>query len=69
VDDFSSKLDLPKKLETVESIDANHMEMARCYNKDDSRYRAISGVLKRFIRKELGGRETSSANATGASCT
>lgn len=25
VDDFSSKLDLPRTLETVESIDANHM--------------------------------------------
>ncbi|KAF7506253.1 hypothetical protein GJ744_012061 [Endocarpon pusillum] len=29
MDDFSSKLDLPQALETVESIDANHMQMAR----------------------------------------
>ncbi|KAF2471354.1 uncharacterized protein BDR25DRAFT_26099 [Lindgomyces ingoldianus] len=29
VDDFSSKLDLPRALETVESINANHMQMAR----------------------------------------
>ncbi|KAF6788721.1 phosphorylase superfamily protein, partial [Colletotrichum musicola] len=50
VDDFSSKLDLPQSLETVESIDANHMEMARCSSKDDERYRAIIGVLRQFLR-------------------
>jgi hypothetical protein len=50
VDDFSSKLDLPRRLETVESIDANHMQMARCSDKADPRYRAIVGVLKQFIR-------------------
>jgi hypothetical protein len=60
VDDFSSKLDLPRKLETVESIDANHMQMARYFNKDDLGYRAISGVLKRFLRKELDKRVMSS---------
>ena len=50
VDDFSSKLDLPRSLETVESIDANHMQMARCSEKADARYRAIVGVLQQFIR-------------------
>ena len=35
VNDFSSKLDLPRGLETVETIDANHMQMARCSSKDD----------------------------------
>lgn len=53
VDDFSSKLDLPTALETVESIDANHMQMARYYSKNDQGYRAISGVLKSFVRQEL----------------
>jgi hypothetical protein len=53
VDDFSSKLGLPRTLETIESIDANHMQMARYSSKDDQGYRAISGVLKNFIRKEL----------------
>jgi hypothetical protein len=53
VDDFSSKLDLPSALETVESIDANHMQMARCSSKGDSCYRAISGVLRQFVRQEL----------------
>lgn len=52
MDDFSSKLDLPSGLETVESIDANHMEMARCRSRDDARYRAIAGVLRQFVRKE-----------------
>lgn len=52
VDDFSSKLDLHSGLETVESIDANHREMARCRSTDDPRYRAIAGVLRQFVRKE-----------------
>jgi hypothetical protein len=53
VDDFSSKLDLPRTLETVESIDANHMQMARYSSKDDQGYRAISGVLKATIREGM----------------
>jgi len=53
VDDFSSKLDLLRPLETVESIDTNHIQMARCSSKEDTRYRAISGVLKQYIRKEI----------------
>ena len=50
VDDFSSKLDLPRPLEMVESIDANHMQMARCSDRRDPQYRAISGVLRKFMR-------------------
>ncbi|TGJ83296.1 hypothetical protein E0Z10_g5439 [Xylaria hypoxylon] len=50
VDDYSSKVGLPPFSETVESIDANHMQMARCKNKLDSQYQAVSGVLKQFIR-------------------
>ncbi|MCJ1307313.1 hypothetical protein MMC25_000959 [Agyrium rufum] len=57
VDDFSSKLDLPRPLETVESIDANHMQMVRCIDRTDPRYRAISGVLKQFLRGGLVDRE------------
>ncbi|KAF2468687.1 WD40 repeat-like protein [Lindgomyces ingoldianus] len=53
VDDFSSKLDLPRSLETVESIDANHMQMARYNSKDDQGYRAVCGVLRSFILQEL----------------
>jgi hypothetical protein len=52
VDDFSSKLDLPRTLETVESIDANHIQMVKCGSREDASYRAISGVLRQFIRKE-----------------
>ncbi|KAK4249589.1 putative kinesin light chain [Corynascus novoguineensis] len=59
VDDFSSKLDLPRSLETVESIDANHMQIARCGDRADPRYRAIVGVLQQFIhRMVLDGNET-----------
>ena len=50
MDDFSSKLDLPREFETVESIDANHMQMARCSSRTDARYRAVMGVLKQFMR-------------------
>ena len=50
VDDFSSKLDLPRPLEVVESIDANHRQMARCSDRADPQYRAIAGVLQQFMR-------------------
>lgn len=36
-------------METVESIDADHRQMARCKSRSDSPYRAIFGVLKMFI--------------------
>ncbi|OAF60699.1 hypothetical protein VC83_03636 [Pseudogymnoascus destructans] len=62
VDNFSSKLDLAREQETVETIDANHMEMARCSSRDDARYRQICGVLKQFVRTGLPSRETNSVN-------
>ena len=58
VDDFSSKLDLPQAVETVESIDANHMQMASYSSRDDQGYRAIVGVLKACMRKELKTQQT-----------
>ncbi|KAK2594152.1 hypothetical protein QQS21_008151 [Conoideocrella luteorostrata] len=48
VGDFSSKLGLP--LETVESIDADHMAIAKCTSRLDPRYLAISGVIKGYVR-------------------
>jgi hypothetical protein len=78
VDDFSSKLDLPRALETVESIDANHMQMARYSSRDDQGYRAISGVLRAFVRQELGSQPippavvvdvVDAANTADAACT
>ncbi|KAI9706228.1 MAG: hypothetical protein M1812_008242, partial [Candelaria pacifica] len=51
VDNFSSKLDVPR-LETVESIDANHMQIARCKDQSDESYRAIVGVLKQFLKRD-----------------
>ncbi|KAI9692806.1 MAG: hypothetical protein M1820_009354 [Bogoriella megaspora] len=65
VDDFSSKLDLPRELETVESINANHMQMARYYRREDEGYRAISSILKAFLRQELHFQQTPSTNARG----
>ncbi|OBT95198.2 hypothetical protein VE01_07633 [Pseudogymnoascus verrucosus] len=62
VDNFSSKLDLAREQETVETIDANHMEMARCSSRDDASYRQICGVLKQFIRTGLSSRETNLAD-------
>ena len=58
VDDFSSKLDLPQEIETVETIGADHMRMAKYSSKDDEGYRAIIGVLKAYIRKELERQQT-----------
>jgi hypothetical protein len=68
VDNFSSKLDLAREQETVETIDANHMEMARCSSRDDACYRQICGVLKQFIRTRLSSRETNLANTKDRSC-
>lgn len=50
VDDFSSKLDLPG-FETLESIDADHKQMAKCTTRLDENYRAIAGVLKQFLKR------------------
>ena len=49
VSDFSSKLGMPK-VETIESIDANHIQMAKCKSRSDESYRAIAGVLKQFLK-------------------
>ena len=43
VEDYSSKLDYP--LEIVESLDANHMQMARFGGPTDPNYQKISGTL------------------------
>jgi hypothetical protein len=51
VENFSSKLELP--LEESESIDADHMQMARYSSKDDQGYRDIRDILKRFIGQEI----------------
>jgi hypothetical protein len=56
VDDVSSKFDLPRHLEIVECIDANHMEMARCRDRSDPRYHAILGVLREFMQNQSKGR-------------
>lgn len=56
VSDFSSKLGLPN-IETIESLDTDHRQMARCKDRSDENYRAIVGVLKQFLK-----RESSSAN-------
>jgi hypothetical protein len=69
VDDFSSKLDLPRALETVESIDANHMQMARYTSKTDEGYRAVCGVLKAFVQQELENHQTPLTIVADAICT
>ena len=50
VNDFSSKLGLPT-IETVESIDADHRQMARCSRREDETYRKIVGELISRIKK------------------
>ncbi|KAF2686316.1 hypothetical protein K458DRAFT_430168 [Lentithecium fluviatile CBS 122367] len=67
VDDFSSKLDLPRTLETVGSIDANHMQMARYSSKDDQGYRAVCGVLRSFIQEEPESQKIAPASAPDVS--
>ncbi|KAK1826132.1 hypothetical protein QBC39DRAFT_335302 [Podospora conica] len=54
VSDFSSKLDLSRRIETVESIDADHRQMARCPSQSCHQYRAIRGVLKDALKLSSG---------------
>lgn len=57
VEDFSSKIG--HELETVEIIDGNHMEMARCSDKSDEHYHAIVSILRKFVRSfQVGGNQT-----------
>ncbi|KAK4207469.1 hypothetical protein QBC37DRAFT_444461 [Rhypophila decipiens] len=59
VDDVSSKIGLVG-IETVETIDADHRQMARCSTRSDPQYRAVLGVLRHFIlqRKACGDMES-----------
>lgn len=34
-------------------MDADHRQIAKCSNKEDPRYRAILGVLKKFASEEI----------------
>jgi hypothetical protein len=45
------------------------MQMARYSSRDDHGYRAISSVLKSFIRQELESENIPPANTTDVSCT
>ncbi|KAK4163332.1 Alpha/Beta hydrolase protein [Cladorrhinum sp. PSN259] len=49
VEDFSSKLGLPRNMETVETMDADHREMARCHDRSDPKYKAICEVLRQIV--------------------
>jgi hypothetical protein len=66
VDDFSSKLDLPEALETVESIDADHRQMVRYSSKHDQGYRAVLSILKAFVQKEFQRQQIPPTNVTAA---
>lgn len=48
VEDDSSKMDSSYK--TVQTIDANHMEMAQYENRDDDGYNKVLGALKMFLK-------------------
>lgn len=37
-------------IERVESIDADHMQIARCKDRSDGSYRFIVGVLEQFLK-------------------
>lgn len=53
VPDFSSKVELPPAQETVETMDANHMEMTKFSKRDDAGYRDVSGVLEKWTNELL----------------
>ncbi|KAK6950452.1 hypothetical protein Daesc_008780 [Daldinia eschscholtzii] len=45
VDDFSSKVGLPEVLEVVETIDADHRQMARCSSRTDQQYDSVPQIV------------------------
>jgi len=51
VDDFLSKINLLSVLKTLESIDANYMQMIKCKNQANESYRIIANVLKQFLKE------------------
>lgn len=63
---MSSKADLPRSMETVESIDADHMQMVKCGSKSDTSYRAIRGVIKKFTRTGLNAQTPNKPEALAA---
>jgi hypothetical protein len=50
VDDYSSKLDFPSGIETVETIRGDHRQMAKFISKEDQGYRAIASILARLLK-------------------
>lgn len=48
VEDYSSKME--SSYETVQTIDANHMEMARYGTRDDDGYNKVCGTLRIFLK-------------------
>ena len=42
-----AKLGLPRAVETIGSIDANHMQMSRYSSRDNQGYRAAAGIFER----------------------
>ena len=48
VEDYSSKME--SSYETVQTIDANHMEMAGYGNRDDDGYNKVHGALREFLK-------------------
>lgn len=68
VDDLSSKVDLPSAQETVETIDANHMQMTKYNSKDDPGYRDVSKVLGSFIERQLKVKQVASSEVLSPSC-
>lgn len=67
-DDFSSKINLPSAQETVETIDANHMQTTKYGSKDDAGYQAVSGILKAFIKWLLKAQEVMLVEVILSSC-
>lgn len=43
-------MDLPRALEIVETIDADHRQMVKCSSRTDARYLAILRVLRQHLR-------------------
>ncbi|KAI8966751.1 TPR-like protein [Daldinia sp. FL1419] len=49
VPDFSSKVGISEAFEVVETLDADHMQMARCTRPTDQLYSSLLKIIKQFV--------------------
>lgn len=68
VDDFLSKVDLASTQKTVETINANHIQMTKYSNRDNPGYQVVSDAFKVFIGRQLKAKKVEPTKISLSSC-